>query len=110
MKIKKYILFAIIFIFSCYIAIDNPLDTTLFSGGVSARKTVLWITGSDLLKPEVASPPEYVFLTTPPYRWRLIFSDDNGLMIDLSQAPIFLHRFMQRICFGIRWRMLEIKE
>jgi hypothetical protein len=74
------------------------------------RQAVLWITGHDLLRPKPVLQPGHIVFKPIPLLWYITFTKDEYMKITHPSGPNVLHRFMQRVCFGIRWKMLEIKE
>lgn len=74
------------------------------------RRTVLWATGRDLLEPPLPQLPlgAYWTISGPPEpRWEMTLSGDAYLRFSLPAGPNVLHRLMQRVVIGIRWRMLK---
>lgn len=73
------------------------------------RRFVLWLTGRDLLVPELPqSLPGIVSLwrpSAPLWEMRLAGGAD-GLIFTLPRGPNALHRAAQRLVLGIHWRML----
>lgn len=73
---------------------------------------LIWISGRDLTKPKPKPKPfqdaQYVFLeTNNDYLFSYQFhSVGIGIAYSVTSAPNFIHRFMQRLCLGIRWEML----
>lgn len=75
----------------------------------SLRRTVLWLTGRDLLEPPLPPLPQgvYYMLQGPPEaRWVVAFTPDGYMKFNLPEGPNVLHRIAQRVVFGIRWHML----
>ena len=76
--------------------------------GGCLRRAVLWITGRDLMEPTLLSPKwgDLMILGPPTSRWEMTLSADAYLKFMLPTGPNVLHRMMQRLVLGIRWRML----
>ena len=77
--------------------------------GVGLRRAVLWVTGRDLLEPQLPTLPQNVYWTIsgpPTPRWEMTLSADAYLKFSLPTGPNIMHRLAQRLVLGIRWRML----
>ena len=74
------------------------------------RKTIIWITGKDLLKPKskkvgegeitIRGPDPAIFEYAPA-------GDYFSITFNITVAPNFIHRFLQRVCFGVKYRMIK---
>lgn len=71
---------------------------------MTLRRAVLWITGRDLLKPK-PEPLGNWRLSTFDENWSLSFSGGGNFLIIMESAPNFIHRAIQRVFLGFRWRM-----
>lgn len=78
------------------------------ASGVDVPRAVLWLTGRDLLKPEpeLLNGVQWRSVGPPEPKWELTFSADAYLKLFLPSGPNVMHRVMQRITLGFRWRML----
>lgn len=45
-------------------------------------------------------------ITTPKMYWKFMPTGDTQLQFSLPTAPNLFHRFMQRLCFGMKWEIL----
>ena len=76
------------------------------------RRTVLWVTGRDLMARSLPKTWESNFTINQSSEalWAMTFSADKYFQVLLRVAPNVLHRFAQRLVLGFRWRMLPAQE
>ena len=72
---------------------------------MTSRKFVLWVTGRDLLAPELPKEKDFNAIGLPAAQWELRFMPGNGLVFNLPQAPNCVFRLTQFLILGFRWRM-----
>lgn len=72
-----------------------------------ARRFLLWLTGRDLLAPPppTSIPGEIRIRYYPPAKFVMMPTGDEFLQFHVPVAPNFIHRLLQRLILGIKWRM-----
>ena len=68
------------------------------------RVIVLWLTGCDLLAPEVKPRPG-AFVMPPAAMWKVDIAH-GAMVINTPNGPNALHRLAQRIVLGFKWEAL----
>ena len=43
----------------------------------------------------------------PPPKWSFCLEPDGNILFNVASAPNFIHRFLQRIILGVRWKRIE---
>lgn len=54
----------------------------------------------------MSDEPRYTLNVPPQAKWSLTLGRGTSLRFDLPNGPCWLHRWMQRLCFGFVWRRL----
>jgi len=75
---------------------------------VTLKAVIIWITGKDLFAPKGHKTGDIVFRVYPAHLFEYAPTGDYfSLTISISSAPNALHRAMQRIAFGFKYRMIK---